>query len=522
MTLYLFIGLALSAVLLPFQYFIGHDGVWYARMAENIFSGGGISVNAGEPYTGHPPFYPILMGLANFIFRDIEFSGHLVSLVAFALTVIPLFRITRAIYPPAAAHWVSLLYVTNGFLLIHSNLVMSESLLVLFMMLQLYFAHSIIQGKHRRVSTGAILGIVSGMAYLTRPEGLLFYLAGVVSILFLFPRQWAFKIRVVLLSLATFLVFALPYVGFIYKHTHRFQMTTEVPRLFILRQMGVSNPNQWLEVKKTFWGLSEDKTKLKGDELAEKFNLFHYLKKDHFVLLRSLPPSALNRFLNLSKYLFGGFGFFLIGASFFGAPWGGRRKQSEALFLLFLLTFLPQLIGFFLPKRYLLIFPILIIWMGNGVEVFRNWAKQSFGLSQKGSLGVALGACLLLALPSGWYLHRTLNLPPVFNESKELGLWIEKNIQQPRKKRVAAFLPAVNFYSGTKFVWLPYVKNLEDLKIYLSHQGTRYVVVSEDFDQPFLDAYRSLLDVTHEPPKGFVRRHIAGSSRKMIFYEVPN
>ncbi len=39
LTFYVLLALGLSAWVLQFQYFIGHDGVWYARMAENIWAG---------------------------------------------------------------------------------------------------------------------------------------------------------------------------------------------------------------------------------------------------------------------------------------------------------------------------------------------------------------------------------------------------------------------------------------------------------------------------------------------------
>lgn len=518
--LYTLAALALSALLLPFQYFIGHDGVWYARMAENIMAGRGVSVNPGEPYTGHPPFYPIMVGLANFIFRDVEFSGHLISLLAFSLTVVPLFLIARAVYPPRTAHWVSLLYVTNGFLLIHSNLVMAETLFISLAMFLLYGTLRIIEEDQRLTLHGALLGVLAAAAYLTRPEGLLFYAAGILSILLLSLKPPRSRAKVVLVSLIAFLVLISPYARFVYQNTKKPQMTSEVTRLFILRQLDVSHKDQWEEAKKIFWGISADKKRPRAEELEKEFSLIDCLTKDNFALLRSFLPSAMTRSLELNQYLFGGLGFFFIGASWFAVPWDKRRRRSEITFLLFLVTFLPQLVGYFLAKRYLLIFPILLIWMGNGIETFRNWVEQSFRLTQKQSTALALGVCLFFVFPSAWYLHRTLTNFPMTLESKEMGMWIRDNIPGVEKERVAARHPAVNFYSGAKFLWLPYVDNLQDLKTYLPAQGARHLVVSSDLDSPFLEAYRPLLDETRPSLPGFIRRHVVTNGKKIILYEL--
>jgi len=140
--------------------------------------------------------------------------------------------------------------------------------------------------------------------------------------------------------------------------------------------------------------------------------------------------------------------------------------------------------------------------MGNGIEVLRNWTKQSFGLSRRGSFAVALSACLLLALPSAWYLHRVLTQFPVSFEYKELGLWMKKNIPNVDQETVASRQPAVSFYSGARILKLPYVDRFEDLLTFLDHQQAKYFVVSEGLDHPFVDTYRLLFGRNDRPSSG--------------------
>lgn len=513
-------ALAFSAWLLRFNYFFTGDGVAYALLGQSIVAGKGMDVNWGAPYVNQPPLYPVLIGLANLFFKDLEFSGHVVSIFAFSLTLIPLYLLSREIYPPPTSHWVSLLYATHGFLLIYSNLVLTEPLFLLGMTLELYLVHRMIQGKATRAAHGFLLGVLGGLCYLTRPEGFLYYLAGAFSFLLLSSRPWPFRIRVVSLSLFTFLIFFLPYVRFIHQSTHKFQLSGLAIKNIIMRQLDVSHPNQYLEVKKIYEGLTADNTRPKMEELIKNFRLLDYLKKDDFAFLRAGFRSALARFLGLSNYLYGGIGFFFLGASFLCAPWDERRRKSELLLILFLAPFLPQLFLAFDARRYLPLFPILLLWTGQGVEVLRNWAKGSFRLGRKGSCGVALGVCFLFALPSASYLHRVIKNTDLPIEHKELGQWMRKNIPGIEKEWVVSQSPFIYFYAGAKMARLPYVEKFEDFLAFMAHRQARYFVASQDLEPPVLDSYRFLLDERRPPPRGISRRYVLSRKRKMILYEI--
>jgi len=522
-TTYGLLAFALSALLLQFSYFIGHDGVWYARIAENIIAGKGICVNIGEPYVDHPPLYPFLIGLLNLLFRNLEFSAHFISMLAFSLAIFPLFYLSKDIYSANTAHWTSILYVTNGFLLIHSNLVLAESLFVLLTLAQFYWVHKIIQDSTHPLKASVLIGALSGAAYLARPEGLVFYIAGILAILVCTPRNLLYKKRGIALSGAIFLLFLIPYLHFIHKNTHKFQLSVAINEIFIKRQLDVSHPGRYLDVKKIYEGLTDDKTRLKLDELKENFKLIDYFTKDNCALLKSGFKSILWRWLELNKYLFCGFGFFFIGASFFAVPWDRQRKKSEFLLLLFLLTVIPQFFGIFHPKRYFLYFPVFLIWMGNGIEMTKNWAHASFSLSKRLTIGVPVIICLILALFSGGYLYRTIHSDPSAYEYRELGEWIKKNIPDISREYVAARHPSVVFYSGAKLLhppYLPYVDNFEDFLTYMRSQNAKYFVIGEDLEIPTLDSYRTLLDESTPLPREISRKHTIKGGKKVTLFEI--
>lgn len=517
---YCLLALVLSSIVLYFQNFIGHDGVWYARIGENIFAGHGISINPGQPYVDHPPFYSFLIGFANLFLKDPEFSGHLMSIFAFSLTLIPLFYLVRSAYPGAAAHWVSLLYATHGFMLIHSNMVLAESLFILFLITQLHGVHRLTQdGDHPHpLRLGALVGMVSGLAFLTRPEGLMFYSAGMIAILILSSRPLKTRIFIALTSLAIFLIFFIPYIAFVHHHTHQWQLSGAVTEIFVKRQLDLTYAGGYVEAKKIYQGLTADKTRLMLGELKESFRMADFLTRDRFAMTWMGLHSMSYRLLEFNQYFYGGLGFFFMGAGVVGIPWNSQRKKSELLFLIYLLTIFPQFFGIFHPKRYLLYFPFFLIWMGVGVEALRLRL-------QKNSHAAALALCLLFALPSAWYIQHCIENSPVPQEYKELGTWMKQNIPEIEKEYVAARHPSIIYYSGAKLLeppYLPYVDKMEDLITYMKHQNTRYFVVSDDLDSPSREAYRFLLDEAKDLPKGVKRTHSIQRRIKISLFEVSN
>jgi len=486
-----------------------------------------LSLNAGgEAYTYKPSLYPLLIGAVNLIFRTPEFSGYLISVIAFFLCVIPLFLLTQTVYSRMSAHWASFLYVTNGYLHLHGDRVMMESLFSFFILVLLAFLVRLIRNSRAAPVQGLAVGLLSGMATLTRSEGILFYGAGILGILTLSPSPLRARIRTAGISLAVFSLILLPYFHFMHRSISRFYLGGGPTEILIRRQLDVAHPGRYLEMKKFHQGLTPDKSQLRIHELDKNFHLWEWLTKDDFALLRSLPISFVMRLSDLNKYLFGGLGFFFIGASLFSTPWDSRRKRAELLFLLFLSTFLPQLLTEFIPKRFYFYFPIFLMGMGNGIEVFRNWGRESFRWSQKTSLALAWGVCFLLAAASIGYMHRTLSSTPPPLEYKEMGLWMKKNIPGIEEERAVSIHPALNFYSGARLLGpetvLPYVEKLDDFLIYMAHKKARYFAVSDDSETPLLtESYRFLLDETQPLPARLRRLHtVVKENRKMVLYEI--
>ncbi len=522
-----FAGLSFGLILLIPQNFIGNDGVYYARVGASLLAGRGICANPGIPYLAHPPFYPLLIGLFNLIFRNLEFSGHFVSILAYAATIFPLYSLASRAYSKATAYWVTLLYLTNGFLLIHVPFVTADMPFTFLVYAGVAVLYPIVFDSAGVTKRILVWSILMGLAHLTRPEGLFFWMAGAAAVQFLLPRPCPASRRVFLsaCSLGVFLCFFVPYGIFVQRQSHQLQLSGGVTENLIRRQMDILPSLRHTQAKKIYFGLTRDKTRLKMDELIQNFSFWQYLRKEDFSAVRTAVHSLYPRLWDLAKYWYAGFGFILAGFSFLGGPWDTRRKKIELLFFLCLATLLLKLLSQFVPRYFIPYFPILLLWNANGIEVFRRWSQRAWHLTESVTYRLALAFCLLLAVPSVWYLHRTITEFPISSQAKELGFWMRENLPSLEREAVVAGFPAVNFYSGTKILNLPYVDSVADLRIYMAYQRARYLVVSSDLARPFDEAYRPFLDEKTPLPAGFERKKIIAGRQKIFLYElsaVPN
>ena len=486
--------------------------------------GRGLSSNFGEPYLLHAPLYGILAGAVNFIVRDLGLSLRLVSLTAFSLTVIPIFLVARDLYSSKAAHWAALLFATHGFLLVYSNLAVSDNFFLLLIYTLLYGAHRLIQRETTAplpLLPALFFGGVGGLAYLTRFEGILHF-ALLVTALFLLMRKPLRSRGLFLgLALAAFTLVCSPYVYYVFKNTGRWRpVSTLFETGVTARALDVNHPGQYGEVKKILHGLAEDHERLEMDRRIENFNLFKSLRENDNALLKSAPRTLAARITGFVQYLYGGLGLILVAVSWFSGPWGPGRRRSEMLICLYLLPFLPFLISIYEVRRYLMILPLFLLWSGNGLEQLRISAELNFSWGKK--LSFLVPGLVLLVFISGsvWYLSRSLtNIEPL-EEYRKLGSWMKQNLPDIERERVAAESPYLHFYSGANYLKLPYMKAFDDLRDYLIHHKTKYFLVGSDLDFPLSESFGFLLEERNAPPSGVVPLYTVEGKRKIILYEV--
>jgi 4-amino-4-deoxy-L-arabinose transferase-like glycosyltransferase len=166
--------------------------------------------------TYYPPLHPLATALLTPLVGTIERAGVVVSALAGATIILPVWWLTRRVFGPTAAWIAVLLSVTNPLLIHWSTHALTEPLFILLSVSAIAILFCATEGG----SIGWLMvgGLVCGLAYLTRVVGLsLFvFLAGFL-VLFHLRIGTPFRDILARVSVACFgfLLIALPYASYL-------------------------------------------------------------------------------------------------------------------------------------------------------------------------------------------------------------------------------------------------------------------------------------------------------------------
>ena len=202
---------------------IGIDGFHYVHSGVSLLSSGHYLNPAGKPEVWFPPVYPILIGIGSLAGRlDPHAVARIISLV-FAVSMIPLlwFVAHKCTGSKLAATIATAILALNPVYLDHSTASLSEIVTTALLMGALLVW---LRDKPSPKS-GFLLGVLSALAYLTRPEAVL---PLVVWCLYDFAMRQKPR-KLLLWTAAAFLICVLPYNIFLYRTTgHLFSNKSEV------------------------------------------------------------------------------------------------------------------------------------------------------------------------------------------------------------------------------------------------------------------------------------------------------
>ena len=199
-----------------------NDDYLYHLISKNIINGNGITSDGINPHLHFPPGYPFILGLENFIVKDpmlrrcIEWSILTGVLSLLTNVICNLIEIKRK-YLASLICFFTPVYIYGTYTLSIS----SETWFSLIGALGLIFSINYINRK--KVSSLFFANTLFSIAYLIRPEGILFY-ASTISIIFVeiiwtktnfkFKNGWDSKkiLNASLSFLLPFLTFVFPYL----------------------------------------------------------------------------------------------------------------------------------------------------------------------------------------------------------------------------------------------------------------------------------------------------------------------
>jgi len=398
--------------------------------------------------------------------------------------------------------------------------------------------------KNYSLAMALLTGIVSGLLYLTRPEGIGFLfiaaawvIAGVLLRLFLISRLRAVYLLVFLF--AGFLVVSSPYLLFLKRATGKWTLSVKgTANLQMDTPVGEPKPH--------FHGLDPSNSSVRIDEIYHLGTFASGMNGPRNPAVKvSVKAIALKYIKNLYKVLKSGIPAFLttlpllfIGAGLIGRKWQVGEGKKNLYMLSFLGFYWFGVVPLFhINERYFTsMWPLVSVWIAQGGLVFYSWLKEyplSFKLNRKPKARDAVVAAsavlalwvLLSFLPElGRVLGRSPNSSDYWAdavEQKAAGLWLKAHgVKSPV---IMARNHAVSFYAGNydirESVTLP-SNEISRVLQYARARDVDYLVLDERYKDDYAQL-APLLEGRNVPPQlKLIYEEELPNGLKTVIYEV--
>jgi len=504
-------ALVLRLMMLTSPGHLTSDGVWYALLGRNLISG---NIKDGLS-TYWPPLYPLLIGIFSIVTRDAELAGRLVSVIAGALLVIPIYFLARRLYGKPTAFVAALLTVIYPFLLEYSTVVLTESLYTLLFTLAVLGALSAFStGKNHQFF---MTGLAIGACYLVRPEA--FGFAGLILLMIAASVLLGKRANLKRASanapifLAGFLLLSLPYLLYLRAETGRWGLSE---KLTAITQLGAANKDRWrglidggqTTVADKMWAGSREQEPFSTESPATVDETPSSQSERSGSLLnllraRGIKAGLLKEYRSLPELMTPPL-MFLAALGFISGQWTRDRGQGEACLLAFVGSTLLCYAIAGVEDRYLIaVIPIFICWSSRGlVELDARLCEAEERLRETPGFlkrHPILSKSLLMVGLSLSLLPRVLIAanPESFDaRDKQIAECIKD--QSAPGALVMASSPHMAFFAGAKHLYIP-SEQLDVVVDYARRRKVDVVVVEED-GIGLTPRLRPLLDDAQPPP----------------------
>lgn len=509
-------ALVFRVVLISLPRIIRWDEPDYLWLGKNLLTGRGYTIT-GVPELHYPPLFPLLSGSIYLLTSNPEMGSAFWYILLGALVVIPIYFLARRIY----GHQVALLsaLLVAFFPALSSAVLywgtMTEPLFI-FLVYSALCAATIALDSDKVWPFGIAGGLFS-LAYLSRPEGIIWFAAfGILFVLLWMLRRQLLRWRTLAhlgIYLLAFVLLAAPYMIFTYRHSGKWMVTG---KLGITYDIGEAV----LERDPVLY----DKVTASLDSAGKEILWWSNQRFEQSILDIFLdnPTKFLRRIWRnlrqMQAYLFSStiFPLFLLAPvvlGWFRYPWSRRRCGLEVILwfgILPVLSFLPFHIEvrFFSPA-----FPAMLIWVAVGLRDMGAWLAETlahwrFGHIRKGQVEylkrwqpravVLLSALLMVYL--GFTHARVIERgsQDLSYAHKEIGLWLKK--YAPPDAAIMSRDLAISLYAERGFVASPRADYATYLD-YARRKGATYLVVDERELRVLRPHLAFLLDDTNPPPE---------------------
>ncbi|HEX8473055.1 MAG TPA: glycosyltransferase family 39 protein [Pyrinomonadaceae bacterium] len=442
--------------LLCFEYVISPDGVGYVTLGRNLVAGDfrqGLSAY-------YPPLYPLLVGLSTLLFRDAEFAGRMVSVLAGSLLVVPAFLHIRNWYGLRAARLGAALVAMHPLLVYYSTTLLTESTYTLFFTCGVLAGWSALAGGRRRAYL--LAGMLFGACYLLKPEAAGFTLLLLVPTLgmrvFKTGRSWGDVASDTLALGAGFLLLALPYLVYVHAVTDAWMLSEKFAGHL---WQGTRAPGDVLPTATTFMPDTTTAIVQLTKALRSEFEVFNLIFPTAFTLLAGL--------------------------GLFRTAWTRARVARE----MYLASFIAATMAGYavtLPNiRFLVpLLPLLLCWVVKGILEFEAWTDATLRrlsathrflrVARRLVVPFVVAALLASLLPLSVYLMRGDKWSD-YQGQKRAALWIKEQTAG-RSPVLMSTVPVAAFYAEGRHVALT-DEGLVKLVERARRERVDYIIINE-------------------------------------------
>ena len=477
---------------------IDQEGGNYARIAENLLAGQGYVGLATEGTDlMFPPLFPLMIAAVSLLTQQSEIAGRLISVAMGTLLVLPVFLITSYVYNRSVAYVAATLTALHPLLVGFSATVYCETTYLTLVMTAVYCCLRC--QDSRRVPAFFLAGLFFGLAYLVRPEAILYPFLAVALILGRIGFTKRDELRAAALCsallLAVFVAVATPYIAWLSAQTGQFRLEGKGIVNYAIGERVFSGT----DIDEAMYGIDTDLNET-GIWMQSNRSVLDSSERPLSTVLTLAAVQATHNFPEVIKIIVAGFYIgspILFALCAFGLVRTKWTKASVTSHLM--IAIVPAVATLVLATvdwlfaRYLLTFvPAMLVPAAKGLEqVSASIAARMAGRSNvqsnfrtqmaiKGVIG-----CMLLgtALLGTFGVSQLRGFDFRYQYVRDAAEWLER--YQPGPKTIMDTSNTVPYHAGGSYVHFPHADPETTLR-YIAKKEVDFLVLREPFGRPLL------------------------------------
>ncbi len=526
--------------------------VRYITIARGLAESGEFAgIDRRYPDVIQPPLFPLLLAAALRAPIGEVGAARAVSILMGALLVFPAAAVARRLLGPRSASRAAWLCAVYPLLAHVSSLALTESTFALLVCLAAVLIWRAVDEDAAATRLALAAGLLLGLAFLTRPEGLANAAAAIAAFLAgrLARRAGLARTAVaVALAAAGFAAAALPYAAWVRASTGRWMLAPKAALVEANQALGTAGiaegwpeePWSFLFMERVKFGLNQGGTEIRSREVFGHVNVGLAGgiggAGDGEVALDRAEAGRRNVARNLATlyrdtlkhgYAVPTILLVLGGVGLLSRPWTGHYGRDAVLLAIQVSGCFSFLLSHVEARFLYAAVPLALPWAAEGWRLLEEWAVGTLAPSGRRwaaarawtvRAGVAsvLTLLVLAHLPSAAATTSSLWRP-----HRELGLWMRQSLGEGRS--LMAVAPVAAYYARGRYEVLPYA-GLPEALGYARRRGIEYLVVDASEIPRHRPQVTALLDPGGPEPARhgltLVRQIHAGTSRAICLWRL--